>query len=375
MPEKSLYLGLMSGTSIDSVDAVLADFCTTPPKVLGHLETEISAQLRKEILALSAPGSDHVDRLGQCDNALGELFARAANNLLEVLQCPSDTIVAIGSHGQTVRHRPPQTGTTNPFTLQIGDPNIIAARTGITTVADFRRRDMALGGQGAPLVPAFHHDAFASPHTDRVILNIGGIANITWLPNNGNASGFDTGPGNMLMDAWCLQCTGKGYDDRGRWAASGSVQAPLLKKLLAHPFLAQCAPKSTGREEFNRQWLARVMNSVDMAIPPQDVQATLLELTAHSIADSIKALSLATIEVYVCGGGALNTQLMTRLQALLPNCKIATTDALGVGVKLVEGVAFAWLAKRTLQKLTGNLPTATGASEKTILGAIYPANK
>jgi anhydro-N-acetylmuramic acid kinase len=366
-----LYIGLMSGTSIDSIDAILADFSQTTPIIVAHRETEISSALRAEILALSTPGEDHIDRLGHCDTALGRLFAQATNDLLAQTDITHNQVRAIGSHGQTIRHRPPQTGVENPFTLQIGDPNIIAATTNITTVADFRRRDLALGGQGAPLVPAFHEDAFHSVTSDRAILNVGGIANVTWVPTSGEAYGFDTGPGNMLMDSWCQKHQQKPYDDNGVWAASGNVQLELLKRLLKHPFLAKTAPKSTGREDFNIDWLERVISSVSNSLATQDVQATLLEFTARTVADAIKNLGKHNKEVYVCGGGAFNGRFMKRLQELLNNDKVVTTSALGVDPKHVEGLAFAWLAKRTLQKLSGNMPSTTGASKETILGGVY----
>jgi len=366
-----LYIGLMSGTSIDSIDAILADFSQTTPTIIAHRETEISAALRAEILALSTPGEDHVDRLGHCDTALGKLFAQATNDLLAQTDTTHDQVRAIGSHGQTIRHRPPQPNTENPFTLQIGDPNIIVATTNITTIADFRRRDVALGGQGAPLVPAFHEDAFQSTTNDRAVLNIGGISNVTWIPASGEAYGFDTGPGNMLMDSWCQKHQQRPYDDNGIWAASGNVQLELLKRLLGHPFLAKTAPKSTGREDFNIDWLEQVITSVSNNLSIQDVQATLLEFTARTAADAIKNLDSNKKEIYVCGGGAFNGRLMKRLQEQLSNDQVATTSALGVDPKYVEGLAFAWLAKRTLQKLAGNMPRTTGASKETILGGVY----
>ncbi|WIO74505.1 anhydro-N-acetylmuramic acid kinase [Porticoccaceae bacterium LTM1] len=370
MPDSTLFIGLMSGTSIDAIDAVLVDFGTPTPRIRHHTELPIPDSVRSEILTLTQPGDDHIDRMGRCDQMLGELFTEAANQLLREAQVASMDIAAIGSHGQTIRHRPPQRGESKPFTLQIGDPNVIAAKTGITTVADFRRRDMALGGQGAPLVPAFHKAAFADQTIDRAILNLGGIANVTWLPANGNASGFDTGPANVLMDEWCQQNQGQPYDMNGEWAASGTVQLELLKRLLSHPFLSQSTPKSTGREDFNGKWLQRILEAMERRFEPQDIQATLLEFTARSAADAIRQCGSPT-EVYLCGGGALNKQLAARLQALLSPAKVMSTAELGIDPKRVEGVAFAWLAKQTLTRLPGNMPAVTGASEEAILGGIY----
>lgn len=368
------FIGLMSGTSIDCIDAVLVQLEADAIRVAHHSEHPIPADVRSDILALCQPGDDHLDRLGHCDRALGELFAEAVKQLLSASNVAASQVLAIGSHGQTVRHRPPHTNEQLPFTLQIGDPNVIATRTGITTIADFRRRDMALGGQGAPLVPAFHNAAFSDSSNNRAVLNLGGIANITWLPTTGDATGFDTGPANLLMDAWCHRHLSQPYDDNGDWAASGTVQLELLKQLLAHPFLAKPAPKSTGREEFNLEWLDRVLAKLGTPLNAADVQATLLEFTARSAADAIKAQGEAAA-VYLCGGGAYNGQLKKRLAALLPNSEVLTTDELGVPPKLVEATAFAWLAKRTLEQLPGNLPAVTGASQEAILGGIYLAGR
>lgn len=370
MPDSTLFIGLMSGTSIDAIDAVLVDFGTSTPQIRHHTELAIPDTIRSDILTLTQPGDDHIDRMGRCDQMLGELFTEAVNQLLKEAQVAPTDIAAIGSHGQTIRHRPPQRGESKPFTLQIGDPNVIATHTGITTVADFRRRDMALGGQGAPLVPAFHKAVFADQTIDRAILNLGGIANVTWLPARGHASGFDTGPANVLMDEWCQQHLGEAYDRHGEWAASGTVQLELLKRLLAHPFLSLPTPKSTGREDFNGKWLQRTLEVMERGFKPQDIQATLLELTARSAADAIKQCG-SPAEVYLCGGGALNKQLAARLQTLLTPAKVLSTADLGIDPKRVEGVAFAWLAKQTLARLPGNLPAVTGARGEAILGGIY----
>ncbi len=375
MPEPLLYIGLMSGTSIDAVDAVLVDFSTPMPKILAHHETEIPTALRNDILDLTRPGDDGVDKLGRCDVAVGNIFAEAAKTLLAANRVDICEVAAIGSHGQTIRHRPPQHNEENPFTLQIGDPNVIAARTSITTVADFRRRDIALGGQGAPLAPAFHNAVFRSSVVNRAILNLGGIANVTWLPTNDTATGFDTGPANVLMDGWCQRHREQPYDNNGNWAASGSVHLKLLNKLLNHPFLSLPCPKSTGREDFNMAWLDQILTGFSNELPASDVQATLLEFTARSTAEAIQSLSAhnsqPVAELYLCGGGALNAQLVTRLEDLLDPIKVDSTSILGMDPKLVEGAAFAWLAKCTLERMPGNLPAVTGASHDAILGGVY----
>ncbi|MGS2724813.1 anhydro-N-acetylmuramic acid kinase [Porticoccus sp. GXU_MW_L64] len=368
-PEQ-LFVGLMSGTSIDAVDAVLVDLSNSTPNVIAHLESDIPSALRRDILALSTPGDDHVDLLGHTDRQVGELFTATAQQLLAKAGVQPEQIIAIGSHGQTVRHRPPGTGEAHPFTLQIGDPNIIAHHTGITTVADFRRRDMAAGGHGAPLAPALHNALFRHPQRNRAVVNLGGIANITWLPAGKDAIGYDTGPANMVMDDWCQLNLQQAYDENGQWAASGKVQLELLKRFMAHPYLTQATPKSTGREDFNLSWLQRTVAELDRDLPAQDVQATLLEFTARTVADAIKSCGTVN-EVYLCGGGAFNGQLTARLEALLHPAQLATTAVLGVDPKQVECVAFAWMAQQTLAKLPGNLPAVTGANRGVILGGVY----
>ncbi|MGH8307500.1 MAG: anhydro-N-acetylmuramic acid kinase, partial [Gammaproteobacteria bacterium] len=278
-------------------------------------------------------------------------------------------IRAIGSHGQTVRHRP---GGPHPFSLQIADPNIIAARTGIATVADFRRRDMALGGQGAPLVPAFHHAVFADPNETRAVINIGGIANLTLLSaQNGPVSGFDTGPGNLLMDAWSREHLHAPYDENGTFAASGNVDEILLRRLLADEYFQRPPPKSTGREHFSQAWLGKAL--VDTKLPAADVMATLCELTARCIADAVRKQTPRVSRVLLCGGGIHNAHLVKRLAALLPACELSTTNEFGIAPDWVEAMAFAWLARETLARRPGNLPAVTGAREPAVLGAIYPA--
>ena len=368
MTTPEYYLGLMSGTSADAVDLVLVDFANDKINLTSSHSVSLSSCIRQQIHALAAPSDNEIDRLGELDQQLAEVFACSINQLIKKSQLSPSEVIAIGSHGQTIRHRPPGS-VTNPFTLQIGDPNVIAERTGITTVADFRRRDMAAGGQGAPLVPAFHQAVFHSSAIDRVVVNIGGMANITWLPKSGKTLGFDTGPGNVLMDAWILKNLGKSYDANGDWAASGAADKYLLARLLNHPFLKQTAPKSTGREAFNLAWLEAEL--VTLQIAPKDVQATLLALTAKSIANDIVQLTSASCEVFVCGGGAYNIKLMAELQSRLPQAKLASTAAFGIAPEWVEAMAFAWLAKQTIERKNGNLSAVTGAIREVILGGVY----
>lgn len=362
------YIGIMSGTSIDSIDVVAVNFNNAQLNLIGSHTHAIPEQLRQNILTLSEPGKDTVHLYAETDCALGELFAEAAIMLMGKYDLSADKILAVGSHGQTIRHSPP--GHKEPgYSQQIGDPNIIAARTHCPVVADFRRKDIALGGQGAPLVPAFHRQLFFSPEKNRVIANIGGIANITILNANGDCSGFDTGPGNMLLDAWCQKHTGEAYDNDGNWGASGTVDNALLSQLKAHPFLAQPAPKSTGREEFNLPWLEQQLQQFSLS--PQDIQATATAFTAETLADCINDLDIKVDEVFVCGGGALNGQLMAQLQSRLHSSKLHSTAKLGLDPNWVEACAFAWLAKQRMENKTGNLPAVTGAQNETILGGLY----
>jgi anhydro-N-acetylmuramic acid kinase len=340
-----------------------------PPRLIKAINHPIPADLRRELLALCQPGDNEIQRLGAADVALGEVFAAAVAQLLAAARLEAHAIRAIGSHGQTVRHCPEQR-----FTLQIGDPNIIAQRSGITTVADFRRRDLAVGGQGAPLVPAFHHAVLRDPHHDRVILNIGGMANITILPAAPTrpVTGFDTGPGNVLMDHWVRQHRNQAYDPEGAWAAAGQVNDALLERLLDDAYFAQAPPKSTGRERFNAAWLAAKLAGSEDSLAPQDVQATLCELTARSAAEAIAAHAPGGEEVLVCGGGARNRQLLARLQAGLAPLAVRTTDEAGLPGDWIEAMAFAWLARETLAGRHGNLAAVTGASQGVVLGGIYP---
>ncbi|WP_295803412.1 anhydro-N-acetylmuramic acid kinase [uncultured Microbulbifer sp.] len=367
-----LYVGLMSGTSVDSIDAVLVEFsgheATAGLHTIAAIGYPISAEVREAILALCAPGPSELDRAGQLDRQLGALFAQATLQVLDQAGVQPSAVTAIGSHGQTIRHRPPGSVST-PFSLQIGDPNTIAAHTGITTVADFRRRDMALGGQGAPLMPAFHNAVFRTER-DRAVVNIGGMANITELSAAGGVRGYDTGPGNALLDYWIKLHLGKPYDADGAWAASGAPNPELLHRLLADPFFSMPPPKSTGREAFNPSWLERAC--AGLHVTPADVQSTLAEVTAASIANGVHEFARGG-ELLVCGGGARNKDLMQRLQRRLPTWTVAATDHYGVDADWVEGAGFAWLARQTIRGLPGNCPAVTGADRESILGAIYPA--
>jgi len=374
MPDTELFIGLMSGTSADSIDAALVDLSDGRCQLLATHSSDIS-DLKQEIHALGLRGDNEIQRLGQLDRELGVRFAKAANQLLTRQKIPHKSIRAIGSHGQTLRHQPPSEGQGHPFSLQVGDPNTIAHHTGITTVADFRRRDIALGGQGAPLVPAFHRAAFHAPGISRAIVNIGGIANITLLPADEAqpTEGHDTGPGNGLMDAWIWRHRQRHFDDDGDWARRGKVIPALLERLLRTPYLAQPAPKSTGRELFNIDWLDRQLEEMTTVCATADVQRTLLEFTAASIADAVTAHHTDAQEVYLCGGGVRNRVLSGQIAERLAPRRVATTDELGIPPDWVEAAAFAWLARQTLHGLPGNAPEVTGAREAAILGAIYPA--
>ena len=370
MPD-DLLVGLMSGTSMDGVDAALVRCSPAGVQLVDCLELPMPAELRSRIHGLSHPGPDEIARLGELDRELGNLFAGAVTGLLNKAGVAASQVRAIGSHGQTVRHHPPSVSgdPDSAFTLQIGDPNTIAERTGITTVADFRRRDIAAGGEGAPLVPAFHAAAFSHPEKRRAIVNIGGIANVTLLSET-RVSGFDTGPGNTLLDHWIYRCRGESYDPAGSWSAEGKVDAALLEALCSHEFLHRAPPKSTGKEAFNLDWLESVQPSVH-SLDEQDVQATLAEFTAVTISDALLGADAGIDEVYVCGGGAANTDLMRRLFRRLDPRPLGTTEELGCDPAWVEAAAFGWLAWRTLEGLTGNVPAVTGATEERILGAIF----
>jgi anhydro-N-acetylmuramic acid kinase len=366
-----LYVGLMSGTSLDGVDAVLADLGHTPPRVLATAAHGYPEELRAGLLALCTPGADELARMARLDAHLGRLFAQVVLQLLASAGVEPGRVSAIGSHGQTVRHYPePEVAQS----IQIGDPNLIAELTGVTTVADFRRRDMAAGGEGAPLVPAFHAEVFRRDGVERVIVNIGGIANVTVLPPHPatRVTGFDTGPGNVLLDAWCHAHLDRPMDRDGHWAESGRPASRLLELLLDDPFFRRPPPKSTGREQFNLGWVEERLRALPSALEPEDVQATLVALTAASIALAIAEHAPQTREVYVCGGGTRNPVLMRALQARVAPRRVSTTAALGLEPRWVEAVALAWLAQRRLRGLPGNLPAVTGARAPVTLGGIYP---
>lgn len=364
--KNNLYIGLMSGTSLDAVDAVLVDFGKKPLTIIATHSEPVHDTLRQKILDLCHPGKNAIQRMGEVDHALGMLFANASLNLLKKTNYSSKDIRAIGSHGQTIRHEPNHS---LPFTLQIGDPNIIVTQTGITTVADFRRRDMALGGQAAPLAPAFHNYLLRTEKENRWVVNIGGITNITLLAADAkkNVLGFDTGPGNTLLDAWCFRHTKNYYDKNGDWAASGRVNQDLLNILLSDPYFKITPPKSTGREYFNLNWLEQYLKKISGSILPKDIQATLVDLTAQSICGAINKNG----SVWVCGGGAKNHYLMQRLKELC-GFNIMTTEKIGIHPDWIEACAFAWLARQTLLGKPGNLPSVTGARAFATLGAIYP---
>lgn len=360
----------MSGTSVDGIDAALVDLSGTHPQLKRAHTYPWSADLQPRILAvLTNPDTVSLQELGGLDALLGEAFANAALELIAEAGIETSQITAIGSHGQTLFHAP---GDTPAFSLQAGDANRIAELTGITTVADFRRRDIAAGGQGAPLVPAFHRALFHDPNTPRAVLNIGGMANLTLLPTDADAvTGFDTGPGNVLLDAWHHKHCQNDFDNNGDWARSGGLNPPLLEQLLAHPYFSQPPPKSTGRELFCLRWLEQQLQTGHQHLPAVDVQTTLLELTAHSISLSLQQAMPDVEQLLVCGGGAHNGFLMQRLQELLPDCGVESTEKYGLHPDWVEAVAFAWLAKQTLAGKPGNLPAVTGASHSVVLGGIY----
>ncbi|MBT8149614.1 MAG: anhydro-N-acetylmuramic acid kinase [Gammaproteobacteria bacterium] len=365
-----LYIGLMSGTSIDAVDAALVELGGNRPQLIASHSETVSPQLKQRIAQLCTPGNNEIEKMGTLDIEIGALFAHAANTLLDNNALSSRDIIAIGSHGQTIRHRPPQAPNTLGFSLQIGDPNTIAARTNITTVADFRRRDMTGGGQGAPLAPVFHQAIAPEGQRCCAFLNLGGIANLTLISGQQLQSGFDCGPANTLMDAWTYEQRQQHYDANGKWARSGQVSPALLKRLLAHPYFARTPPKSTGRETFNLEWLQQQLQ----ALPPiaaADVQATLLQLSCTSIADALRALPEQPEVIYCCGGGSANSYFMQQLAQACAPCGIDTTAALGIDPNWIEACAFAWLAQQTLHRKAVPLQAITGTSNDSALGGVY----
>jgi anhydro-N-acetylmuramic acid kinase len=369
MPE--FYIGLMSGTSLDGVDGVLVRFDGVHQQVLQHAARPMPAALAQDLLALNAPdGRDELHRAALAANALVRLYAEVVHDLLRAAQVSAAQVRAIGAHGQTVRHQPGLHDGTG-YTLQLNNPALLAELTGITVVADFRSRDVAAGGQGAPLVPAFHQAQFGQNGAPIAVLNLGGISNLTLLDGE-KVLGFDCGPGNALLDAWSLQHTGQPYDAQGQWAATGHVHAALLHTLLQEPYFALPPPKSTGRDLFHPRWLAEQLTK-QPGLAPVDVQATLTELTACCCAEALLRYGPRSQRLIVCGGGALNIWLMQRLQTLLPGVAVVSSEGEGLPPLQVEAAAFAWLARRAMQGKTGNLKSVTGAQGTRVLGAIYPA--
>ena len=364
-PER--YIGLMSGTSVDGVDAIVADFASAPPR-LAFAHIGFAPALRAELNALQAPGPDEIHRAALAANALMDCCSEAVAAVLERAALANADIRAIGLHGQTVRHRP-ELG----FTTQLANPARLAEATGITVVADFRSRDIAAGGQGAPLAPAFHAAFFRRPDRHRAVINLGGIANVTDLPPQGPIRGFDTGPGNTLLDAWCECHTGARFDRGGAWAATGHVHGELLAALECDPYFASPPPKSTGRDRFNVAWLERHLGALRSSPAAEDVQRTLLALTARTIADAVAAWCEGADEVLFCGGGANNGLLASELGSALEPRASATTASVGIPVTEVEALGFAWLARETLAGRAASLPSVTGARGTRILGAIYRA--
>ena len=360
------YLGLMSGTSMDAIDAALIDFDASPLRIIAASASAFDPRLKRRIAAvLDSADRVALDELGQIDVELGQAFAETALTLLRDAGVKPDQVMAIGSHGQTLRHRP---DLPTPFTWQIGDPNILAELTGITVVADFRRRDVAAGGQGAPLLPVFHDQVFRSNDEDRVIVNLGGIANITVLRRGTIVTGFDTGPANRLLDAWISLHQRRDFDAGGAWASSGRCDDALLAGLLDEPYLSLPPPKSTGRELFNLPWLQSKLGLISRKA--EDVQATLQQFTAISVSAAVRKYAHGA-SLYLCGGGAHNSALQGAIARLVAPTRVASTVALGLDPDYVEAVAFAWFARRTLEGLTSSAASVTGARGARILGGVY----
>lgn len=368
-----LYIGLMSGTSMDGIDAALVEFKNNKITLLESVNQTIPADLKKTLQQLSLNSKDtNIDMLGEADTYLGKVFADAVKALLNKAHIDAKQIVAIGSHGQTIRHQPEAK---HNFSMQIGDANRISYLSGITTVADFRRKDMAAGGQGAPLAPAFHREVFSSTKENRAVLNIGGISNLTYLPKDTEQTcfGFDTGPGNMLMDAWIQTHKEQSFDENGNWAASATANKELVKALMHDDFISMKPPKSTGREHYHLDWLQTQLKPFKN-LSADEVQASLCQFTCDSIAHAIEQ-NMPDIEtLIVCGGGVHNTHLMSQLNRKLNGINIQPSDAFEISPDWLEAIAFAWLARQTMNNLPGNIPSVTGAKQELVLGAIYPAN-
>ena len=371
MSPPELYLGLMSGTSMDGVDAVLATIHSTGGlQVLAHRHCPMPEELRALCLSLNSSGDDELDGMQRAGNHLANWYANAIHGLLAEAKTPAKDILAIGVHGQTVRHQPNgvQGVPNSRYTVQLNNPALLAELTGIDVIAHFRERDLAAGGQGAPLVPAFHRQCFGETDRNIAVVNIGGIANVTWLGADQSCLGWDSGPGNMLLDAWCELHTGKPWDEGGEWAASGRIQSALLHRWMQDPYFRRSGAKSSGRDYFGVHWLDQ--DAEVRSLAPEDVQATLVALTAHSIVDSLPS---EPDRLLVCGGGALNPQLMSAMVALLPQTEVVASSAAGLPPMQVEAAAFAWLAWAWVHRVPGNWPAATGAKGPRVLGALFPA--
>ena len=370
----AFFIGLMSGTSLDGVDGVIADLSHDAPNLVRAAASEpFEADFKAELLALNSPGHNELHRAALAANQLAGVYARVVERLLQIAtpqNIQRQNITAIGAHGQTVRHQPQVFGT--GYTLQLNNPSLLAELTGIDVIADFRNADVAAGGQGAPLVPAFHAALWADAAQSRAVLNIGGISNISLLPAGGTVQGFDCGPGNALLDFWCMRHTGRPFDDGGAWAASGQAQPALLDRLRQAPYFQQTPPKSTGRDLFNPDWLATQLTGFE-SVPAVDVQASLTALTALTCAQDLRQHLPSAAQLLVCGGGALNTELMRQLAQALPGVQVLSTQARGLPPLQVEAAAFAWLAQAFTLKQPGNLVAVTGAKGPRVLGALHKA--
>jgi anhydro-N-acetylmuramic acid kinase len=368
---QKLYIGVMSGTSLDGIDCILVNFHGQKLQPIASLHMAYPKALRDKLLQLCQDFTINLQDLGSLDTELGELYSKAILALINKTKIPAKKVIAIGNHGQTIYHHP---NGKFPFTMQIGNAAVIAARTGIDVIADFRSMDIALGGQGAPLVPAFHAAVFGKKNKNIAVVNIGGMSNVTLLPTTGKVLGFDTGPGNVLMDLWIQAHKNQAYDKNGSWAKSGKIHSELLKTLLSESFFKQKPPKSTGRELFNIEWLKAKLSKFK-GLKAEDVQATLLEFTAQAITLGMKLVKFKADGLFVCGGGAYNQALMERLKALNPGTYVDTTNKLGIDPSWVEAMAFAWLAKQTIEGKAGNMPSVTGAKQSALLGAIYRSSQ
>ena len=364
---RELFIGLMSGTSIDGVDCSIVAFENNRVEIISSYFEECPRELRENILTICEGSKVSLKFLGETDIAVGKLFASVVNKQLKETKIIPKAITAIGSHGQTIWHQPHGN---YPFTMQIGDPNVICRQTGITTIAGFRQKDVATGGQGAPLAPLFHREFFHSSYRDRVIINIGGMANITILPKEGGCSAYDIGPGNVLMDYWNLKKQGTRYDKNGEWAATGQYSQELLQDMLEESYLKKSPPKSTGRELFNGVWLENIISRYDRNLRPEDVQATLSVFTSKCIADAVNNLAQDP-EVYICGGGVHNSCLMNDLKSSIEESAVMTTTALGIEPDWVEAATFAWLAKKNINGEKLETAPFTGATDPCVLGGLY----